>query len=633
MRKHLTLFLTGLLMLASGIVRADHLRPHLLMSAKLEGAQEVPAVATAARGVASFTMNPTRDTLFITASFVGLSGPITGAHVHLGARGISGPIVSGLVFMLKGNRLQGFLTGSEFDVSKRRKYLLGAYYINIHTAANPGGEIRGQIELEKDFAYITQLSGPGAVPAVSTMASGFGAFALSQDKTKIKFQTVVRGLSGAITGVELRDATNTTAGTLALPLTSFINSNNRNAIAGEIPTTPALLTAFEAGMLYLNVTTAANAGGEIRGRIFQDRNNINFDARLDSSQVVGGRSSLGMGIAILRLSPTLDSMTVFATYAGLSGPVTSAILYTAPVGQATSPAVRASNELVTLIQNDFLGVIFTGLNAGNGALGRDLLAGNINLQLATAALPNGEIRGQVYRLAREGYTFALNGTQERPNPVNSPGYGSGLVSIDRDQSNAHFMLSWGGLTGPAQAGHFHTGLRTQAGPVVFELTPFFNSTTAPTAAEGYWQPTANGAPNAARPFTLRRSVQFRRDSMYVNLHTAQFPGGEIRGQVFRGARNLQLVLKTQSAALAAETFASYPSPFQNEVTLTFEARSAGAGIVQVSDVLGRSVVTQSIQVRPGANAHRIALPQVKPGMYLVTVAAAGAKVITRIVKE
>ncbi|MCB2407717.1 CHRD domain-containing protein [Hymenobacter lucidus] len=632
MRKHVTLFLTGLLLLASGIVRADHLRAHLLLSAKLEGAQEVPAVTTSAKGVASFTINPTRDTLFITASFTGLSGPITGAHVHLGARGIAGPIVTSLEPMLRGNRMQGFLTGANFDVAKRRKYLLGGYYINVHTAANPNGEIRGQIELEKDYAYITQLGGATAVPAVTTTASGFGVFSLSQDKTKIKFQTVVRGLSGAATAFELRNATATTAGTSVLSLTSFRDPNNPNVISGEIAVTPTLLTAFEAGTLYVNVVTAANAGGEIRGRVFQDRAYINFDARLDSAQVIGGRFSPAKGIAVLRLSPTLDSMFVFATYSGLTGPVTSALLYSSPVGQANTPALQATNELVSLIQNDFLGVLFTGLNAGNGALSRNLLAGNINLQLATAARPNGEIRGQVYRLAREGYTFAMGGNQEKPTPVSSPGYGSGLVSIDRDQSNAHFMLSWGGLTGPAQAGHFHTGLITQAGPVVFELTPFFDNTTAPSNAEGYWQATGNGAPNAARPFTARRSLQFRRDSMYVNLHTAQFPGGEIRGQVLRGAKDLSFVLST-SSIVKAETFAAYPNPFQDAFTLTFDARSMGTGTVQIADLVGRTVLNAPIQIRSGANRTQLNVPQLNAGVYLVTLEVGGAKTITRILKQ
>ena len=73
-----------------------------------------------------------------------------------------------------------------------------------------------------------------------------------------------------------------------------------------------------------------------------------------------------------------------------------------------------------------------------------LLNTGINAVLTTAASPNGEVRGQVLRLVREGYTISLNGAQENPNAVVSAGYGVGVVSIDRDQDNVHFMSVWGG---------------------------------------------------------------------------------------------------------------------------------------------------------------------------------------------
>ena len=85
------------------------------------------------------------------------------------------------------------------------------------------------------------------------------------------------------------------------------------------------------------------------------------------------------------------------------------------------------------------------------------------------------------------------------------------------------MSVWDGLSGPATMGHFHTGLASQSRPVVFSLVPFFDNATTPTAAYGYWK-----NDNAA-PFTARHSLQFWCDSVYLNLHTAANPSGEIRG--------------------------------------------------------------------------------------------------------
>ena len=122
---------------------ADHLRPHLLLTAQLSGAQEVPAVATAGQGVAAITVNTTRDTIFIQAAFNGLSGPVTQVHFHDAAAGVNGPVSINLISMLRGNRLSGFLAGAQVTPLRIARLLRGLVYLNVHTAANPSGEIRG----------------------------------------------------------------------------------------------------------------------------------------------------------------------------------------------------------------------------------------------------------------------------------------------------------------------------------------------------------------------------------------------------------------------------------------------------------------------------------------------------------
>ena len=161
--------------------------------------------------------------------------------------------------------------------------------------------------------------------------------------------------------------------------------------------------------------------------------------------------------------------------------------------------------------------------------------------------------------------------------------------------------------------------------------PFFNANTPPSAAEGYWNPT-NAAPNAARPFTARRALQFRRDSVYVNLHTTANPGGEIRGQVTRDFRRVNLVLATQPAVVVAETFAAVPNPFQDVVQVRFEARKGGAGTIRVSDLLGRTVLTRPFAVRSGSNTAEVSVPGAS-GVYLLTLEIGGSRVVSRITKQ
>ena len=618
----------ALLLAAPLAASADHLRPHLLLSARLSGDQESPAVATAAQGVAAFTLNATRDTLFVQAACSGLSGPITVAHVHEGAVGVTGPIITSLVPLVRGNRISGFLTGADVTPARLAKYLRGQYYINVHTAANGGGEIRGQIRLESDQAYVANLTGSQEVPAVSTPATGLGIFTLSQSQDKLSFRVVFSGLSSTLTNAHFHAGAVGVAGGVVVPLLTLVSGN---VLEGEIVPTATFLTSLAQGQIYVNIHTTNNGGGEIRGQLFDEGRFVAHDARLDGAQMVPAVTTTAKGVAVGRLVGTLDTVKVLVGYTGLSGPPLAVNIYNAGAGQAnTAAALLGTVPVVAGTGGNLAGNVISFQLAAptlTPAIVNMLLAGSVNVVLTTAANPNGEIRGQVVRLAREGYTIALNGAQERPNPVATAGYGVGFVSIDRDQTNARFAAVWGGLSGPATLGHFHTGSASQSGSVVFNLAPFFDNATTPTSLAGYWK-----SDNTV-PFDVSRSLQFRNENIYLNLHTAANPLGEIRGQVFRGARNLQVVLATQPAAVVAGTFGTAPNPFGAAMTLVFEARATGTGQLRITDALGRPVAAQTVAVRPGANVVPLALPNAAPGIYLLSLEVGETRLVTRLAKE
>ena len=623
------------LLAAPLVASADHLRPHLLLTARLSGAQEVPAVATSAQGVAAITVNSTRDTIFIQAAFSGLSGTITGVHFHDAPAGVNAPVSVNLLSKLRGNRVSGFLAGADVTPLRIARLVRGLVYLNVHTTANPGGEIRGQVTVESDDALSGVLSGAQEVPAVATTASGLGVFTLSQDQERLKFRVVVNGLSGAITGAHFHIAGPGANAPVALSLLPFLTGN---VLEGEISSqgtnpqlTPTLLAALVQGGVYINFHTAANPGGEIRAQVLPERRVLPLDARFDGAQMVPAVITSASAVSVGRLVGTLDTVRVQVAYTGLSGPPLDLRFYAANAGVANTPANLVG--IVPVIPgaggNAVGNVITFEITAPTltPALANLLLNTGVNTVLTTAANPNGEIRGQVIRLAREGYSIVLNGAQERPNPVVSNGYGVGFVSIDRDQTNARFAAVWGGLSGPATMGHFHTGTASQSGGVVFSLVPYFDNATNPTSLAGYWK-----SDNAA-PFTTARSLDFRNENIYMNLHTAANPGGEIRGQVYRGARNLQVVLATQPAAVLPETFSAAPSPFSSALTLSFDARFSAAGQLRITDLLGRTVATQAVAVRSGANSLPIALPTAAPGMYLLTLQVGETRLTTRIAKE
>ena len=92
------------------------------LKATLDAKSEVPANASAGTGTADLDYDAATKKLSWKVSYSGLSGPATAAHFH-------GPA-------------EGSATLTDAQASD---LLAGKLYVNIHTAANPGGEIRGQV--------------------------------------------------------------------------------------------------------------------------------------------------------------------------------------------------------------------------------------------------------------------------------------------------------------------------------------------------------------------------------------------------------------------------------------------------------------------------------------------------------
>lgn len=115
-----------------------------MLGATLSGAQEVPPNARTGTGVADIRYN--RDTGMVswTVTYSGLSGPVTGAHIH----GPAGPGANaGIVVPFTPGPSP--ITGeAKVTPTQSGDLLAGLWYVNLHTAAHPPGEIRGQIRLK-----------------------------------------------------------------------------------------------------------------------------------------------------------------------------------------------------------------------------------------------------------------------------------------------------------------------------------------------------------------------------------------------------------------------------------------------------------------------------------------------------
>jgi len=107
----------------------------------LNGAQEVPPVATSASGTGSITVGPDQS---VTGSVttVGVDG--TMAHIHLAATGQNGPVIVPMVKTAEG--VWSIPAGAKLNDAQFQSFKDGSLYVNVHSAAFKGGEIRGQLK-------------------------------------------------------------------------------------------------------------------------------------------------------------------------------------------------------------------------------------------------------------------------------------------------------------------------------------------------------------------------------------------------------------------------------------------------------------------------------------------------------
>lgn len=108
--------------------------------ATLTGAQENPQVTTNGIGYALFTFNQKTSTLCVALSFSGLSSDAIAAHVH----GPADPDENAGVLIPLSITSPVNQCGT-LDKNGRKALKAGRLYVNVHTPANQGGEIRGQI--------------------------------------------------------------------------------------------------------------------------------------------------------------------------------------------------------------------------------------------------------------------------------------------------------------------------------------------------------------------------------------------------------------------------------------------------------------------------------------------------------
>ncbi len=111
------------------------------MNVALNGASEVPANTSTATGNAKLVLDTATKALTVNVTTTGITG--TAAHIHQGAAGANGGVIFPLAEAPAGSG--NWTANVTLTDAQLATLMAGGYYINVHSAAKPGGEIRGQI--------------------------------------------------------------------------------------------------------------------------------------------------------------------------------------------------------------------------------------------------------------------------------------------------------------------------------------------------------------------------------------------------------------------------------------------------------------------------------------------------------
>ena len=239
----------------------------VVRAASLAGSAENPAVTTTATGRGAVVVNPTTKEITGGVTFSGLTPTTGGHHIHQAPAGnptANGPVIVGLILTPDGKGAT-VPAGTTLTDAQYAALIAGELYMNVHTAANPTGEIRGQLTGRTGItAALATLSGTQEVPPNASTATGRGTLVFDSTSLNVLTAYVTHNVSGNTVAHIHTGAPGVSGPANVVTLTA-----GTNVYTAPNPTTLTAQNATDirAGNTYFNVHSTASPGGEIRGQL------------------------------------------------------------------------------------------------------------------------------------------------------------------------------------------------------------------------------------------------------------------------------------------------------------------------------------------------------------------------------
>jgi hypothetical protein len=237
------------------------------IEAGMTAANETPTPkgdVSSARGTftATLTKSGTGATISWRLEFSNLSGNAIAAHIHVAARGVTGPVRVPLCAPCT----SGVTGTATIDAAVLDAIQNDRAYVNVHTPTNPAGEIRDQVGIVANVKTAMRASQERPKPKGNVRrARGTFTATITRNGTNgvIAWRLTFSKLTGRATAAHIHSGVRGKAGPVIVPLCAPCRSGAR----GRATVDASVLDALEAGRAYVNVHTKKNPLGEIRGQI------------------------------------------------------------------------------------------------------------------------------------------------------------------------------------------------------------------------------------------------------------------------------------------------------------------------------------------------------------------------------
>jgi Cu/Zn superoxide dismutase len=195
-------------------------------------------------------------------SFGSLTGDAVAAHIHIADRGTAGPVVVPLCSPCT----SGATGTANINATVLEAIQNDRAYVNVHTRTNPAGEIRGQVSPAATLKTSLRASQERPKPKGSVRRAR-GAFSVTITKqgssAVLAWRLTFSRLTGKAVAAHIHSGARGKAGPVIVPLCAPC----RTGAQGRVTVNASVLNALESGNTYVNVHTAKNPAGEIRGQV------------------------------------------------------------------------------------------------------------------------------------------------------------------------------------------------------------------------------------------------------------------------------------------------------------------------------------------------------------------------------